>query len=66
MGKVFTCADGAVVRGESDDELVANVESHLAEAHPRLAGSLSRGEIVDAAVEEAAPNGRDRRKELAR
>ena len=30
MAKAFTCErDGAVIRGESDDELVANVERHV-------------------------------------
>ncbi len=53
--KIFTCPDGTIVRGESDDELVANVESHLSVAHPRLAGSLSRLEILGAAVEEPPP-----------
>jgi hypothetical protein len=33
--------------GEDDDELVANVERHLAEAHPDLVGKVSREQILD-------------------
>lgn len=47
MAKVFTCErDGFVMRGETDDELAAQVERHIAEAHPDLVGKLSRGEIL--------------------
>jgi hypothetical protein len=42
----FTCElDGYVMRGETDDELVGQVERHLAEAHADLAGKLSRDQI---------------------
>jgi hypothetical protein len=34
MARVFTCErDGFVMRGETDDELAAQVERHIAEAH---------------------------------
>jgi hypothetical protein len=47
MAKVFECErDGDLIPGEDDDELVANVERHLAEAHPDLVGKLSREQIV--------------------
>jgi hypothetical protein len=47
MAKVFECErDGDLISGEDDDELVANVERHLAEAHPDLVGKLSREQIV--------------------
>jgi hypothetical protein len=47
MAKVFTCArDGFVMRGETDDELAAQVERHVAEAHPDLVGKLARGDIL--------------------
>jgi uncharacterized protein YndB with AHSA1/START domain len=46
----FECErDGVVIRGADDDELVASVHSHLAEAHPDLVGRVSREEIVAAA-----------------
>jgi predicted small metal-binding protein len=56
MAKEFTCElDGFVMRGETDDELVARVERHIAEAHAELVGKLSRDDIlakVRAKVEE--------------
>jgi hypothetical protein len=37
MAKEFECErDGVVIRGPDDDELVASVERHIAEAHPDL------------------------------
>ena len=46
---VFTCErDGFVMRGETEDELAAKVERHIAEAHPALAGKLLRDDIVAA------------------
>ena len=44
---VFTCErDGFVMRGETEDELAAEVERHIAEAHPDLAGKLLRDDIL--------------------
>jgi hypothetical protein len=52
MAKEFECErDGVVIRGADDDELVANVERHVAEAHPELVGKVSRKDIVEAAKE---------------
>jgi hypothetical protein len=48
MAKVFECArDGVLIPGDDDDERVANVERHLAEAHPDLVGQVSRKQILD-------------------
>jgi predicted small metal-binding protein len=33
MAKVFTCECGVVLRGENDDELVANTQRHAREVH---------------------------------
>jgi uncharacterized protein YndB with AHSA1/START domain len=50
MAKEFECErDEVVIRGADDDDLVAEVERHLAEAHPDLFGSVSRADIVAAA-----------------
>jgi predicted small metal-binding protein len=47
MAEVFTCErDGFVMRGANDAELVAEVERHIAEAHPDLVGKLSREDIL--------------------
>jgi hypothetical protein len=52
MAKEFECErDGVVIRGADDHELAANVERHLVEAHPDLAGKVSREDIVAAAKE---------------
>lgn len=52
MAKEFECErDGVVIRGADDDELVANVERHVAEAHPDLVGKVRREDIIAAARE---------------
>jgi hypothetical protein len=52
MAKVFECErDGVVMRGEDDDELVASVERHVADAHPDLVGKLSRDDILASSTE---------------
>jgi hypothetical protein len=52
MTKVFECErDGLVMRGEDDDELVANVERHVGDAHPDLVGKLSRDDVLAIAKE---------------
>lgn len=51
MAKVINCEDGVVVRGETDDELVANAQEHINQAHPDLAGKLSRDDILAMATE---------------
>jgi hypothetical protein len=53
MAKVFECErDGVVIRGEDDDELLADVERHVADAHPDLVGKLSRADILAIAKDE--------------
>jgi uncharacterized protein YndB with AHSA1/START domain len=50
MAKEFECErDGIVIRGVDDDALVANVERHLAEAHPDLIGKVLGEDILAAA-----------------
>ena len=52
MAKEFECErDGIVIRGADDDELAANVERHLAQAHPDLVGKVSRADILASAKE---------------
>jgi hypothetical protein len=53
MAKTFECErDGVVMRGTDDDELVTNVQRHVAAAHPDLVGKLSRHDILAAADED--------------
>ncbi len=52
MSKVINCECGEVIRASSDDELIRKVERHVGEAHPELAGKMSRDDIL-AMCEEA-------------
>jgi predicted small metal-binding protein len=46
MAKLINCECGQVVRGESDDELVAAAQAHIDRDHPELVGKLSRDDIL--------------------
>jgi len=41
-----TCACGAVVSGETEDEFVANVTAHAEEMHPEMVDGLTREAIL--------------------
>jgi hypothetical protein len=52
MAREFECErDGVVIRGADDDELVAKVELHIAEAHPDPVGKVPREDLLAAARE---------------
>ena len=51
MAKVVNCECGYTVRGEDDDAIVANVEAHVREAHPEMAGQMSREQVLAMAEE---------------
>jgi hypothetical protein len=51
MAKVINCEDGVVIRGETDEELIANAQAHINQAHPDLVGKLSRDDILAMATE---------------
>jgi len=44
--KVVHCPCGEDVKGETDDDLVAAVESHVQDKHPDKVGTMSRDEIL--------------------
>ena len=46
MALVMTCECGEVARAETEDELITAVERHVAEQHPDLVGTFSRGDIL--------------------
>jgi hypothetical protein len=53
MAKVFECErDRELIRGETDAELVVNVERHVTDNHPDLVGKLSREDILASARED--------------
>jgi predicted small metal-binding protein len=51
MAKQVDCPCGAVVRGEDDDEFVANVEAHVRDKHPEMADTMTREKILEMASE---------------
>ncbi len=46
MAKLINCECGEVVRGEDDDELVANAEAHIDRDHPELVGKVTRDDLL--------------------
>jgi len=53
MAKQVNCPCGETVQGESDDELVANVEQHIQDKHPDMVGTMSREQILEMAQDAA-------------
>ncbi len=51
MAKVIDCECGQVVRGETEDELIANAEAHIERDHPELVGKVSRDDLLAMAHE---------------
>ena len=51
MAKLINCECGLVLRGETDDELVANAEEHIRRDHPDLVGQISRDDLLAMAEE---------------
>ena len=47
--KVVHCPCGKDVEGETDDQLVAAVEAHVASDHPDMVGRYSREQILSMA-----------------
>ena len=52
MSKLINCECGYVVRGETEDELVARAREHIEANHPALAPSLDRQAILAMSEEE--------------
>ncbi|TML78836.1 MAG: DUF1059 domain-containing protein [Actinobacteria bacterium] len=51
MAKLINCECGRVVRGETDEELLANAEEHVNRDHPELVGKISRDDLLAMAEE---------------
>ena len=49
MAKAVDCPCGVTVRGETDDELVVNVEAHIQADHPDMVGTMTRDKILEMA-----------------
>ena len=46
MSRQIKCECGFTARGETDDEVVAQIERHIRNDHPELVDTLSRDEIT--------------------
>jgi predicted small metal-binding protein len=51
MAKQINCPCGETVRGETDDELIANAEQHVRDKHPDMVGTMSREQMLGMATE---------------
>ena len=51
MAKLINCECGRVVRGETDEELLANAQEHVNRDHPELVGKISRDDLLAMAEE---------------
>ena len=51
MAKQIECPCGETVRGNDDDELVANAEAHIRDKHPDMVGKMSRDQLLGMASE---------------
>jgi predicted small metal-binding protein len=51
MAKLINCECGQVVRGETDEDLLANAEAHIRRDHPELVGKISRDDLLGMAEE---------------
>jgi predicted small metal-binding protein len=53
MAYVINCDCGYVARGETEDEIVADAEQHIAEQqHPEMADQMGREQILALAEQE--------------
>jgi len=52
MAKIANCECGYVARGETDDEVLDDLEAHVRRNHPEMVGKVSRTQLRDL-VEEA-------------
>jgi predicted small metal-binding protein len=52
VSKKVDCPCGETMRGDDDDELVTNVEAHVRDEHPEMAGTMSREQILGMASED--------------
>ena len=46
MSKQITCECGKVIRGETDDEVVARAEQHMRADHPDLVGKVTGRDLL--------------------
>lgn len=52
MAKIINCECGYVTHGETYEEVLADLESHIRQNHPEMVGKYDRTQLLDL-VEEA-------------
>ena len=52
MAKVINCPCGHAIRGESDEDLLAEAHKHMEESHPDRSHTPSDDELLASAQEE--------------
>jgi predicted small metal-binding protein len=52
MARLIKCDCGYIVRGDTDEELVAAGQAHIREAHPDMVGQVSDEQLVAMAEED--------------
>ena len=52
MAKIVNCECGYVARGEDEETVITDLETHIREDHPEMVGKYGRQELLDM-VEEA-------------
>jgi predicted small metal-binding protein len=51
MAKVINCECGYVVRGETDEELLADAQKHMQSDHPDMVGNVTDEQLLSMAEE---------------
>ncbi len=46
MAKQISCECGYVIRGDTDDQVVALAEAHIQSDHPELVGKVTRDDLL--------------------
>ncbi len=52
MARIANCECGYLARGESDEDVVADLEAHIRRDHPEMVGKYERQQLLDL-IEEA-------------
>ena len=52
MALKVDCPCGTTVRGDNEDEFVVNVQEHVRDKHPEMAGGMTRVKILEMSSEE--------------
>ena len=51
MAKVISCDCGYIARGETEEELLADVERHIRSDHPETVGDVTQEQLLEMADE---------------